>query len=135
MKIREDILGRKPMIGDIIVFNPPRYKGIISSSVLGFSKAGLPMVKPKKGFKGDINKEGLVTPKTGFVVVRSHKMTDEDIRTLKSTICLLSSMISSGEQHTETSQSEVTNALNILKTEQGWHELMDCGLDEKLKDW
>lgn len=45
MEIKKDLFGNTPKIGDIIVFNPPKYKGLVYSSIIGFTKAGLPQVE------------------------------------------------------------------------------------------
>lgn len=72
-KIRADIFEVEPKIGDIIVFNPPRYKGLLFGICIGFEKSGLPKVtdiKPYVPFNVEYNidKNGYCTPKTGFVV-------------------------------------------------------------------
>ena len=68
-KIQQDILGNTPKVGDTIVFNPSLYKGIVSGVCIGFSKAGLPEIKPDKyDYLGKLNSNGNYTPKTGFVV-------------------------------------------------------------------
>ena len=72
MEVRKDILGNVPKIGDIIVFNPPAYKGLAYGKVLSFSKVGLPQIDGKENdllyFGRD--KDGLYTPKTGFVCIK-----------------------------------------------------------------
>ena len=60
MDIRKDILGRKPKIGDIIVYNPPYYKGIIKGFIVSFTKSGLPILNTMNSG---------ITPKTGFAIV------------------------------------------------------------------
>ena len=71
MKIREDILGNVPEIGDSIVFNPVYYKGLVNGVCVGFmASSGLPMVKVDKRILGNENKDGSYTPKTGFVCVK-----------------------------------------------------------------
>lgn len=43
MEKRKDILGKEPMIGDTIVFNPPyTTKGLQLGVIVGFSRAGIP---------------------------------------------------------------------------------------------
>lgn len=74
-KIRADIFGVEPKIDDIIVFNPPRYKGLVYGECIGFSEVGLPKVTNIKPYipsnlEYDIDKKGYCTPKTGFVVKR-----------------------------------------------------------------
>ena len=68
MAIRKDIIGNIPQIGDIIAFNPPRYKGTLHGECIGFSKVGLPQVKCVSngpGFEFE-----LYSPKTGFAVIK-----------------------------------------------------------------
>lgn len=36
--IRHDIFGHELMVGDTVAFNPPVYKGIVTGSILKFSK-------------------------------------------------------------------------------------------------
>lgn len=67
--IKTDIFGIVPQIGDIIVFNPPHYKGLLHFECVGFSEAGLPEVNPNKHI-GATNSNGRYTPKTGFVVIK-----------------------------------------------------------------
>jgi signal peptidase I len=65
---RKDMFGVIPEIGDTIVFNPPYYKGLVSSKVIGFAKSGLPEVEsytPPYNSNNEMND----TPKTGFVVI------------------------------------------------------------------
>lgn len=40
-EIRKDILERELNVGDIVVFNPPRYKGIIFGKVIKFTTKGI----------------------------------------------------------------------------------------------
>ena len=65
MEVRCDILGIEPKEGDIIIFNPPKYKGLIYGNCIGFTKVGLPKV-------GNLNHvsypDVFYVPKTGFVV-------------------------------------------------------------------
>ena len=73
MEIKKDILGNTPKVGDTIVFNPTGYKGLMSGVVAGFAKSGMPEVKPERVYDnnsdyGKLNKNGMYTPKTGFVV-------------------------------------------------------------------
>lgn len=60
-KIRKDVLGKIPQIGDTIVYNPPHYKGLEFFICKGFTKVGLP-----------IEEEGeTYSPcRTGFVVIK-----------------------------------------------------------------
>ena len=75
MKIKKDILGNTPQIGDTIAFNPSHYKGLLTGEVLGFTSSGSPEINPKNVYPhmqhiGDANKNGMYTPKTGFVIVK-----------------------------------------------------------------
>lgn len=78
---RPDIFSIVPNIGDYIVYNPPRYKGLRIGVCVGFAKSGLPFIVPEQkyinyqlGLYNDITLEDLAsqsgneTPKTGFVV-------------------------------------------------------------------
>lgn len=75
MQIRKDILGREPIVGDTIVYNPPSYKGIESALVVGFAKSGLPIIVPKRleNYYNDLHSEDrstwVMTPKTGFAII------------------------------------------------------------------
>jgi hypothetical protein len=73
IEIRPDILGTIPTIGSTIVFNPPKYKGLIYGKCIGFSSSGLPKVadlsKVSYYFKYDYDREGFYVPKTGFVCI------------------------------------------------------------------
>lgn len=66
--MRPDIFGVIPQVGDKIIFNPPRYKGLAYGVCTGFMPiSGLPIV--------DISPISLMpnqvlVPKTGFVVVK-----------------------------------------------------------------
>lgn len=73
MEIRNDILGRRPEIGDTIVFNPPHYKGLVYGICVGFKKgSGLPIIGDlsENYFGTDEDEAGneYYTPKTGFVI-------------------------------------------------------------------
>lgn len=70
-KIVTDIFGVEPKIGDLIVYNPPRWKGLIVGKCVGFSKFGLPELDVNGQFAGIPNKKGFHTPKTGFVVYKN----------------------------------------------------------------
>lgn len=72
-KIRTDIFYITPEIGDTIIFNPPKYKGLVYGECIGFSEAGLPKVTNIKPYVSSnleygIDKNGYYTPKTEFVV-------------------------------------------------------------------
>jgi len=70
MEIKKDILGRTPEVGDVIGFNPARYKGIILRECKGFSKAGLPEVETGENYIGQRNDSGYYTPKTDFIIIK-----------------------------------------------------------------
>jgi len=40
-EIRKDILGRELNIDDVVVFNPPKYKGIILGKIIRFTPKGI----------------------------------------------------------------------------------------------
>lgn len=65
MKIQKDIFGIQPEIGDIIIFNPPRYKGLVYGRCIGFMASGLPKVN------WNDNELDYRVPKTGFVVKKN----------------------------------------------------------------
>lgn len=65
--MKKDIFGIEPKIGDIIVFNPPKYKGLVYGKCIGFTKVGLPIIE-HTSFIG--SKESI---KTDFLV---HNYTD-----------------------------------------------------------
>lgn len=66
--IRKDIMGVTPEIGDIIIYNPPRYKGLIKAKVTGFSKAGLPITDYLVS-----NWNPNPSPKTEFVIIKNNE--------------------------------------------------------------
>lgn len=77
MEIRTDLLGRTPMIGDIVAWNPPHYKGLVFGQVIDFKKgSNLPMVRIDDQFKsryigqdcGVFEGNKVYVPKTGFVI-------------------------------------------------------------------
>lgn len=70
--IQKDILGTEPSIGDTIVYNPPRKKGLIHGICVGFSKSGLPKIEydENKKVRGQVSIDNCLTPKTGFVVIK-----------------------------------------------------------------
>ena len=49
MKIKSDIVGNTPKVGDFIVYNPPHYKGIRLVKISDFTKAGCPQGREKDG--------------------------------------------------------------------------------------
>lgn len=76
IKIRKDILGVEPNEGDTIVYNPPKYKGLIFGICIGFTEVGLPKVAELNYVPGNLKynygKKGFLVPKTGFVC--KHKL-------------------------------------------------------------
>ena len=68
MKI--DIFGIEPKVGDIIVFNPPRYKGIVSAQCVSLSKEGHPRVMYDNSYSAQTNSDGTYSPRTGYVIVK-----------------------------------------------------------------
>ena len=71
-----DIFGIVPEIGDLIAYNPPKYKGLIFGKCVGFAKSGLPLLEiasNENRYPGQFNNDGFYTPKTGFV---THKKTN-----------------------------------------------------------
>lgn len=73
-EIRKDILGVTPQIGDTITFNPPRFKGLLYGTCVGFSKVGLPLVdidNSKESYLGN-KTDDFYSPKTGFTVSKAN---------------------------------------------------------------
>lgn len=77
-EIQKDIFGVEPEIGDLIVYNPPKYKGLLVAKCVGFTNSGLPELEINKEknwfYTGQPNKNGYYTPKTEFVV---HKLKEK----------------------------------------------------------
>ena len=75
MNIRNDFMGKVPYIGDVIVFNPPRYKGLVKGVCVGFQESGLPKVAEIDSgdywLKKDLERLGYYVPKTGFISIRT----------------------------------------------------------------
>lgn len=75
--IQTDIFGITPEVGDIIIYNSPKYKGLVVGKCVGFSTSGLPELDIDKniygGYLGQRNNSGYYTPKTGFVVHKLNK--------------------------------------------------------------
>ena len=71
---KEDFLGKIPEIGDMIVFNPPGYKGLINAECIGFTKAGLPKCvnfsEEFHAIQSSIKSKGFYTPKTDFIALK-----------------------------------------------------------------
>lgn len=74
---RTDIFGVTPDIGDLIVYNPPVYKGLVIGTCVGFTSVGLPKLKIDRDvysfYLGQSDKNDYYTPKTGFVVKKTNK--------------------------------------------------------------
>jgi signal peptidase I len=60
-------MGVIPKVGDIIVYNPPYYKGIKRAYVISFAKSGLPIIGPSNNISHLVRAD---TPKTGFAIIR-----------------------------------------------------------------
>lgn len=43
MKAKVDIVGNTPKIGDVVIYNPPYYKGIKLVEISDFTKSGCPV--------------------------------------------------------------------------------------------
>jgi len=43
-EVRRDIFGNIPKVGDIIIFNPLRYKGLVYAECIGLTSCGGPKV-------------------------------------------------------------------------------------------
>ena len=63
---RKDIFGITPELGDLIAFNPARYKGLVVGECVDYTSVGLPVVMLTDIYNSD--DKGTVTPKTGFIV-------------------------------------------------------------------
>lgn len=77
MEIQKDILGNIPKVGDTIVFNPPKYKGLLSGEITSFTKSGLPKIEKINGnvtfnwsLKYAIERDGFYSVKTGFAIIK-----------------------------------------------------------------
>ena len=46
---KKDIFGIEPKVGDILIFNPPKYKGLLYGTCIGFTDAGCPKVNKING--------------------------------------------------------------------------------------
>ena len=70
--IQKDIFDNTPEVGDIIVFNPPKYKGITYGTCIGFTSAGCPKVNDLKWanyfLQLEVTNKGFYSVKTGFVI-------------------------------------------------------------------
>ena len=75
MNIQKDLFGKEPKVGDIIVFNPPSYKGLTYGTCIDFNKnTGNPILENLNRqtgvYEGLNSKQGKYSPKTGFVIVK-----------------------------------------------------------------
>lgn len=72
MNKQNDIFNNVPEIGDIIVYNPPKYKGLIYGTCVGFASSGLPKIEIDETifdfWLGCSNSDNTYTPKTGFII-------------------------------------------------------------------
>ena len=72
--MKTDLFGNIPKVGDIIVFNPPRYKGVAVGKIVGFGKTGFPQLVEIKEENSnswmywEITDKGYYTVKTNFVI-------------------------------------------------------------------
>lgn len=88
-EIQKDIFGIIPEAGDIIVYNPPKYKGLVYGICVGFSSSsGLPIILINEKFKGRYLGEeyynkwsrsikyipDCYTPKSEFIISRYIKL-------------------------------------------------------------
>ena len=70
-EIRKDIFGITPELGDLIAFNPAKYKGLVVGECVDYTRVGLPVVMlidTKYSEYYISNNKGTIVPKTGFVV-------------------------------------------------------------------
>ena len=71
-EIKKDIFGSIPKIGDIIIFNPPSYKGLVYGECIGFTNAGVPKVSgghlDSWPMSYEINNKGFYSIKTNFAI-------------------------------------------------------------------
>ena len=68
---RKDIFGIAPELGDLIAFNPARYKGLVVGECVDYTSVGLPVVMLTDTKYSEYyisNNKGTIVPKTGFVV-------------------------------------------------------------------
>lgn len=77
MKIKTDKFNRIPVVGDLLVFNPPgsNKKGIEVGVCIGYTKAGLPKIDTGTGKEFDrlcyldYKSQGYYSIKSEFVIV------------------------------------------------------------------
>lgn len=72
--IRLDIMGNRPEIGDLIVFQSSKYKTLLIGKCVQFSKSGLPELEmDTTHYVGQKNMSGYYAPKTGFAIYKTKK--------------------------------------------------------------
>lgn len=80
MQVKTDLLDKIPKIGDLVVFNPPKYKGIVSGIIKSFTSGGRPKVElttPPEAYESyepmsrEIREKGVYSIKTDFVIVKN----------------------------------------------------------------
>jgi hypothetical protein len=75
MEIRKDVLGQIPDIGDIVGFNPAKYKGLVYGKCIGYTKSGLPKIAnidfSKSWVSNKFEHYDFLVPKTGFLVCKN----------------------------------------------------------------
>lgn len=70
------MFGVEPVVGDLVVFNPPHYKGLVIGKCIGFTRAGLPKItfankalfRSMATYLDDDKITEYCTPKTEFVI-------------------------------------------------------------------
>ena len=73
---RKDIFGITPELGDLIAFNPAKYKGLVVGECVDYTSVGLPVLMlTDTKYSGYYNSDtkGTITPKTGFIVHKINK--------------------------------------------------------------
>ena len=72
MKIKTDIFNNVPKVGDIIVYNPPKYKGLVYGTCIGFTEAGCPKLDNLNKIhyydKNEYIRKGFLSVKSDFVI-------------------------------------------------------------------
>ena len=82
--MKKDLFGKTPRVGDRIVFNPPKYKGLVYGIFCGYSETGNPKINkifdkdheesPNMRTVGeDITRKGYYIITTNFVIVNENK--------------------------------------------------------------
>lgn len=71
-EIKRDIFGNIPNVGDIIIFNPPSYKGLVFGECIGFTNAGVPKVIGeminRSSMSWEFRQKGCYSVKTNFAI-------------------------------------------------------------------